>query len=427
MGELWFYDGNHYVTSKRKLDQLIYALCDEKNTRFLDEVIRQLDRKSNDEAETDAPFDIKLQNGVLRDGEFIPIDSTQFTPYYIDIPYYPDAKPVKMIDDYIDSLTDGEKEYRDLLGEVLGYTLITDRNVMTALGKFFFFRGDGRNGKGTLLHIIRNILGQDNCTSISIQQLEDSRYNVTLMGKLANLGDDIEAATITDKQMKMLKNLSTADDIATRKMYQEAMNMTSIAKLFFTTNADVSSFEKGYAYQRRVMWLPMFNKVEKPDAMFVTKITKPEALEYWIRLMIEGYMRLYKNGQFTESPKVKEYNEAYHMNNNDMIMFIKDHGKDAFKDKTIKDLKDMYNAWNIDDNRQWNTKRFNNTLSEMYQGEVKPKKVSGRTIRTVVYRDEEEEEKLLPQRDVENNAKSNQEDPQKLQNNFVTDQKSLFS
>ena len=34
------------------------------------------------------------------------------------------------------------------------------------LAKFFIFVGDGGNGKGTLLLIIREILGQKNCSGL---------------------------------------------------------------------------------------------------------------------------------------------------------------------------------------------------------------------------------------------------------------------
>ena len=43
--------------------------------------------------EPDTVFDIKLQNGILRNGNSIPIDYQEFTPYSIDIPYNDDAEP----------------------------------------------------------------------------------------------------------------------------------------------------------------------------------------------------------------------------------------------------------------------------------------------------------------------------------------------
>ena len=89
--------------------------------------------------------------------------------------------------------------------EVLGHTLVVDPEFKRLLAKFFIFVGSGGNGKGTLLQIIRGILGGKNCTSMNIKQMSDERYLSQFKGKLANLGDDIQDSAINDKDMKVLK------------------------------------------------------------------------------------------------------------------------------------------------------------------------------------------------------------------------------
>ena len=247
---------------------------------------------------------------------FIPMkDYTDFTPFMIDVDYKEDAAPVQEVDDYIDSLTSKDPDYRMLLMEVIGFVMITDPERIRSLGKFFMFRGDGANGKGTLLQIMKRIYNPKNCTSLSIKQLVDDRFKVTMVGKLANLGDDIEAEAITHDELKVLKNISTADTVSTRKLYEESENATFTVKLYFTTNSDILSFDKGYAFKRRIQWLPMFNKVDKPDPYFITKMTTKPALEYWIRLIVEGYKRLYQNRKWTVCKVVEDYNNQYHEDN----------------------------------------------------------------------------------------------------------------
>ena len=34
--------------------------------------------------------------------------------------------------------------------------------------------------------------------------------------------------------------------------------------------------------------------IRKKDALFITKLTTVAALEYWIKLIVDGYFRLYK-------------------------------------------------------------------------------------------------------------------------------------
>ncbi|MCP6606546.1 hypothetical protein NL500_30580, partial [Klebsiella pneumoniae] len=69
-----------------------------------------------------------------------------------------DAEPVKVVDDYLNHLSNNDEEYKKLILEVLAHTLIINKEFKRMLAKFFIFVGDGGNGKGTLLTIIRAIL-----------------------------------------------------------------------------------------------------------------------------------------------------------------------------------------------------------------------------------------------------------------------------
>lgn len=382
-GMTWWYRNGEYLADENdnNLIRRVYAACEGEKTSFVDEVIKQIKYRSPI-VSAETVFPIRFRNGILRNGEFISVkDYMDFTPYFIDIDYKPDAKPVQMVDDYINNLTNGDPTYRDLLMEVIGYVMITDPERIRSLGKFFMFRGDGANGKGTLLQIMKKIYNAKNCTNLSIKQLTDDRYKVTMIGKLANLGDDIEAEAIDNDQLKVLKNISTADTVATRHMYAESESTTFTIKLYFTTNSDISSFEKGYAYKRRIVWLPMFNKVEKPDPRFISKLTTKEALEYWICLIVEGYKRLYKNMEWTECKAVEEYNSQYHDNNNICAMFAKEINPDTeIIGKTVSEIREAFNEWDTEGKR-FSSKLFKDAAWDLYQIGIGISKVSGKTRR----------------------------------------------
>ena len=385
--KIWFMHKGEYVDDLNLLKRLIYSKCEKTKTKFVDEVLKQIEYKAP-YVGNDTIFDIRFNNGVLSQGKWKPINSMAFTPYTISIDYDEDCEPVELVDKYIDSLTDGEKEYRELLLEALAFPLIVDPEKIRTLGKFFMFRGDGANGKGTLLQIMRKIYQPKNCTALSIKQLVDDRFKVTLRGKLVNLGDDIEAEAINNDQLKVLKNITTCDTASTRQLYKQSEDVTFTTKLFFTTNSDIKSFEKGYAYKRRILWMPMFNTIEKPDPRFITKITTPEALEYWIKLIIEGYIRLYEKGEWTESEKVNDYNARYHEHNNQMKLFISEIGADTLVHHTIKEIKDMYNDWNDEDNRPFNNKMFKTAIWESDQMGFGIKKTGVSTTRILLKKNE---------------------------------------
>ena len=103
--------------------------------------------------------------------------------------------------------------------------------------------------------------------------------------------------------------------------------------MIFTSNHILKSFEKGEAYKRRVDWLPMYTKPTKKDAKFIEKITTPEALQYWMKLIVEGYQRIYENKGFTESEIVTRFNERYHEINNNCIEFLQDFHRNILGEK----------------------------------------------------------------------------------------------
>lgn len=392
LGTVWWLENNVYVSGVDKLRILVYERLEGEDTRVVDEVIKQIEYRVK-RADDSKGFPIRMKNGYVTDGMFIKTAKcTDFTPYCIDVEYDPEAEPVEIVDNYIDQLTDHDPDYRKLLMEALGYVMITDPEKVRMYSKFFMFRGDGANGKGTLLQIMKRIYGEDNCTTMSIKQMTETKYMVTMVGKLANLGDDVEPGAITDDQLKIIKNITTADTFATAHLYKEAFNATITAKLFFTSNNNLKSYEKGYAYERRVIWLPMFIKVEKPDPKFIYKMTTPAALRYWIRLIVEGYIRLYENGHWTDAEIVDKFNAQYHADNNPTKEFALSLKDDEILGKTMTEIRDAFKEWIGDDNVKFSSKEFKSAVDLVRNFEIKQQWVEGKNKKVYCRKGQEDNE-----------------------------------
>lgn len=371
LGKLHFYDNNRYIQDEAKLVRRIFAEVGEQKTRYVKEVLNQMEMRAP-EVDPNKTFAIKLQNGILMEGEFIPIDFKEFTPYSIDIPYVEDCEPVQVVDDYINLLTAQSQDYRLRLLEVLAHPLIVNKKFKRLLAKFFIFVGDGGNGKGTLLLIIREILGYKNCSGLSIKQMTDERYFGSLSNKLANLGDDVHDEAINNEQMKVLKNISTCDFVASRNLFEMSKDVELTLSLIFTSNHILKSFEKGESYSRRVDWLPMYSKPVKKDKHFIDKLTTPAALKYWIKLIVEGYFRLHENQGFTDSILVNEFNEEYHAMNNNVIEFLEGQTADHFIGKRAPEAYEEYSIWAEENGLNVHGKKlFHETVKKLLQIEVK--------------------------------------------------------
>jgi len=381
-GRIYWFNGQEFVTGDElDVERMVFSEF-VKKSKFIKEVFRQIQYKvpiiSNDKT-----FDIKFQNGFLRDGEFIEVEYLEFTPYSIPISYNPNAEPVQVVDDYLDHLTSNDKNYRFHLLESLAHIFVVDKNFKRMLAKFFIFIGAGGNGKSTLFSVIKEIVGRKNVSSLSIQQMGDERYAVTVLGKLVNLGDDIDDEYIKQAQCKMLKNIATCDFISFRRLHQQSFDAEITTSLMFTSNHQVKSKEKGDSFKRRVDWLPMYGKPKVKDKNFVKKLTSPEALEYWIRLIIEGYKRLYENQGFTYSEKIEEFNEEYHRVNNNALEFLEDRIAEDFIDRKKRECYREYKEWCTEnDEFEMSSTKFHETLCDIFKIELKKFNIQGKHGRT---------------------------------------------
>ena len=383
----YFKDDGEYTHEESILKKKVFDRVGSQKTRYVDEVIKQMQYRSRkiDQGEI---FPIKFKNGYIENGRFVDLVIDSFTPYHIGIEYDENAEKVDKVDEYINHLTNHDEDYRNLLLEILGHTLIVDPEFKRLLAKFFIFIGDGGNGKGTLLQIIKTILGPKNVTGMSISELSDERYLPSFKGKLANLGDDIQDQAIDDKNMKVLKNISTCDFISTRELYKGAEDMYFTGSLIFTSNHMLKSWEKGESYKRRVVWLPMYTKVKKKDPKFITNLTTEKALKYWIKLIVDGYKRLYKNGGFTHSQIVEDFNKSYHEENNPALSYIRQYDRDYFHERPVRDVYDSYKDWCDGNAFNYSENMIRNTIIEIYEMKTKNVRINGVPTRCFVYNEE---------------------------------------
>jgi len=394
LGDLWYYDGKEYRNDLYDLRHIIatqyaYNLSTYSINEIVSLLIDRCKRVSPDEQ-----MIVRFKNGFLENGEFYDFQTDDFTPYFINITYNPEAPFCPAVEGYLNHLTKGSPDYRLLFLEMLGYCFVTDINKIKSLAKFFVLVGGGGNGKGTVLQIIAKILGDKNVSALDLEQMTDDRYLCGMKGKLANLGDDMVDAPINEKKMKVIKNVTTSDLTDIRKLYSLAPDSVRfIAKQIFTSNHIIKSYEKSDSYKRRVVWLPMFTKVEKPDPCFIQTVTSDEALEYWIALAVDGYKRLYENEKFTESKVVQSFNDNYHRENDSTISFLDGYTKDDFLGKTSAYVIELYRSY-CEENfeNELAIKTLKSAIRERFGLEVKNKWINGVQAKRYVEVEDVEEE-----------------------------------
>lgn len=124
---------------------------------------------------------------------------------------------------------------RDIIFEMFGHCLLQK----TGIQKMFVLYDEDKagTGKSTMLKILQMLLGEDNYSNLSMQDLCDPQnpYAVSsLIGKAANIYADLPTATIKD--FSIIRAITTPDEIEARGIYKGQLKFTPYSTLVFSCN-----------------------------------------------------------------------------------------------------------------------------------------------------------------------------------------------
>ena len=226
------------------------------------------------------------------------------------------------MDKTLNKICCNDKQLRLLIEEMIGYCLFR-RNE---LGKCFILTGHGSNGKSTLLDVIKRLLGEDNISSVSLEDLNDRFKTFQLEGKLANIGDDISNKYIDNNST--FKKLVTGETVNVERKGKDPFDFNNYSKLIFSCNDMPRINDLSDGLKRRIILIPFNARFSKSDANFDPfirdKLMKPEALEYLLNLALAGLERILYNRAFTIPESVSNAWTEYEKTNNPVLGFVED-------------------------------------------------------------------------------------------------------
>lgn len=311
-----FYSDSNYL--KREVNQRVW-LPNASMEEFMKQALVLGERVDGREFHIQFRNDFMLKNNP----DIIPMNGG-FTPYFIDVEYDEEAYDI-WVDEFMDFVSNDDPSIRMILEEILGHMLMTEgfpHNV------FFLTNASGDNGKSTFLNMVTNWLGDERTSNLSIQGFNDSTSVLSLEGKLANLGDDIDAVYMDES--KNFKTLASGDIIETRKIYSEPVKFRNKATIVFTANKMPAFKDKTGGIRRRIKIIPFNNKVKKVDRNLGKKLRSDNAKSYLLNLAIEGMGRIVANGgRITESGTVTKETNNYFLKSDSAESFIMDFNIDG--------------------------------------------------------------------------------------------------
>ncbi len=292
----------------------------------------------------------------FNNGVYDVVDDTlnAFSPEYVitnKIPwdYKPDAYS-ELADSTLNKLACGDTAIRALLEECIGYCFYR----ANTFNKAFILTGDKSNGKSTFLKVLTVLLGEHNVASLDLKNLGDRFSKASLFGKLANIGDDISDEFVPDASL--FKKITDGGRIQVEKKGQDPFEFNPYVKLIFSANDIPRIRDKTGAVLRRLVIIPFNARFSESDADYNPNIksdlTQDTSIEYLIMLGCQGLKRLLATQKFTISQKVEEERQAYNIENNPILAFIEEVGKEGIVNEPTNEVYKRYQVFCAENNYQ---------------------------------------------------------------------------
>lgn len=310
-----------YVPGVAEIEKLIVKHIPSLTKAKRSEVISLLQITAPCEKLSEPDF-IVCNNGLLH------IDTLQlepFTPDYIavnkiPIDYVENSKS-PVVDNVLNKICCNDPQLRLLIEEMIGYPLLR----RPEMGKCFILTGRGSNGKSTLLDMMTAMLGENNISSIGMEEIEQRFKTAEIVGKLANIGDDISNGYISDNSK--FKKLVTGEPLMVERKGVDPYKIRNYGKLIFSANEVPRVNDRSNGLSRRLILVPFnarfSNQDSDYDPFIKDKLLTVESLEYLLQLGIKGLKRILDNNHsFTEVDSVNAEMEEYNKLNNPILAFL---------------------------------------------------------------------------------------------------------
>lgn len=323
-GNLHIYQNGVYIAGKNAIMSKMIEYIPTLKSSQRKEVLDYLELIVDEADYKDTSNYICFKNGIydITTDELIPFTPEIVVTNKINHNYNPEATS-EILETTLNNISCGDAGIRSLLEEMAGYCLYR-RNE---LRKAFILTGDKKNGKSTFLDMVTRMLGDENISALDLSDLCTTFRPAEIVGKLANIGDDIGDEFI--KNPAIFKKVVSGDRITVEKKGADPFQFSNYAKLLFSANDIPRIKDKSGAVIDRLIIIPFNATFDKNapgfDPFIKYKLRKPDVIEAFIQLALDGLCRVLTNQEFTTTEAVTKELEEYELNNNPILLFFKEH------------------------------------------------------------------------------------------------------
>lgn len=207
----------------------------------------------------------------------------------------------------------------ELLQEFMGYCLTPENNQKKAL----LLLGETDTGKSTILDILKYMLGDDNVSTLALEDFENDQLTPMMVNKLVNIDFDVNKDA--QKYESGFRKITSMEPINSNQKYEAAFKFVPICKIVMAANAFPKITDYSSAFYNRLLLIPMNRRFSEKEKDIGLK----ECLKYEIsgilNWCIKGLTRLKQRGKFKEYDFVKQAVKELEDENNPVNNFLEDH------------------------------------------------------------------------------------------------------
>lgn len=251
---------------------------------------------------------------------------------------------------FIDEVTEGDKEKADFLQRALGYSILGMSNEEC----MFILHGKStRNGKSTLLNTIEYMFG-DYSTVVPVQLICKGDYRKSenaatpilagLKGKrFVTMSESNEYGKLDEEK---IKQLTGGEEVTARQLYQKAFSYKPQFTLWLSCNDLPSVTDKSLFASDRIKVIE-FNKhfsADEQNKHLKDEFCKIENMKGIFMWLVRGYIR-YRERGLTMSDNLRKPIRQYEKDNDLVLQFLT--ARCEKDESAVIKKRDLYKAFTI--------------------------------------------------------------------------------
>lgn len=205
--------------------------------------------------------------------------------------------------------------------------------------------GQGENGKSVYLNYTISLLGKNNVSNMSLQEMSDDKFMLAeLNGKSANIYADLEKNEL--RHTGKIKLIASNEGIQVQKKRGHPFTLYPFCKLLFSCNRFPKVFDQTQGFFRRwiiVKWERNFENDPERDEHLLEKLTSnSEEKNLVFSCLVSLANKLNRVGKFTHSKDWQTIQKEWNENADPLDYFVSNYMMDSENNKSKRETYQFY-------------------------------------------------------------------------------------